>query len=264
MTIQFNHSPFRLLTEAEAEEIRGGQDSEIVVVGRRYGGGGTYFGGYADYGSGLEPHPTLAPADEGGGGYESPPPLDCRDTSLMTPQELRDYRISQVAAKIASDIMGKGDKDVREYGAYIIRLADGTFTHLLVTQGEPTFVAISEEGMGNWGRVVAMVHSHTGAVYVESDPNAKKFPTANASSPTGEGDWFVFDDRVTRIRASLVNDHGMSLSEADAEVAQFRQYVLGPSGKMGSGQYELHGFDTKDRDRDTLGQKISPNLHLCP
>lgn len=260
VTIQFNHSALRYLTEAETREIRGGQD--IVVVGRRYDP--YVFGGYADYGSGVDPYPTLAPPDEGGGGAETPPDLDCRDPSLMTPEELRDYRVSQEAARVASEIMTKSDKDTNEYGAFIYRDTDGSIKHTPLARGGPDSVVPSFEGIKNWGQVLARIHSHPASQFSADLPEFKRFPTPNTATPDGKGDWYAFDKDVENIKASLQSDHGLSSDDAAAEAAKYRQYMLGPSGPMGSNEYGLHGYDTNDRDTQTLGQKINLGLGNCP
>jgi len=80
------------------------------------------------------------------------------------------------------------------------------------------------------------------------------FPTPE-SVASGPHDWSPFDFYVGQIRASLKADHGLSDSDAEVEVRGFRQYVLGPSGALGMGLYELHGYGTNDRGTATLGQK---------
>ncbi|HEV2080349.1 MAG TPA: hypothetical protein VGR19_10710 [Allosphingosinicella sp.] len=270
MTLPFKSSALRPLTDAEAEAIIGGEGQEIVVVGRRIRGDA--FEGYADYGAGgggsgeglggpESGDASIDPADETG--EATPPDLDCRDPSKMTPQELRDYRVSQQAARVATEIMAKPDKDTNEYGALIYRDTDGSINHAPVTLGGPTWVQPSFAGIQNWGQVLAMVHSHPAGQFIENDPEFKMYPTPDAAAG-GKGDWYAFDETAKMIKSSLETDHGMSPSQASIEVAQFRQYVLGPSGPKDTNQYELHGYDRNDRDRDTLGQKVALALGDCP
>jgi hypothetical protein len=190
-----------------------------------------------------------------------PPPLECSDTSQMSPEQLRDYKISEVAAAIAREIMKKPDRDINEYGAFILQDANGNIYMGVLYQGGPTSTPLSYAGI-DVGNIVGYVHSHTASQWQEALPQFKLYPTPNAAGPGGYGDWAAFDAYSGDIYANLLAD-GRSREYADGRSMTFRQYILGPTGPVGSGSYQLRGYSFDNRDITSLGQLISLNLGLC-
>jgi hypothetical protein len=187
----------------------------------------------------------------------------------MTPEELIDYRISQEASRVPAEIMATPDKDVREYASLIYIDDNGIVRHAPIQAGQTTSSSASTVGTRDYGQVVALVHSHTAAVFDPSRPVRSQYPTPD-SGAGGQGDWYVFDWIRNQIDQALNSAaYQMKPAQRTARLALFRQYVLGPAGQSGSNAYKLHGFETQDREADTskaddLGQEIDPELALCP
>jgi len=179
----------------------------------------------------------------------------------MTPEQRLDYEISEEAAEIAREIMATGDKDGFEYASLIYRNTEGVITHTPIARGTPWDSVPSMAGITNWGQVLGVVHSHIADQWDPGMPKFKRFPTPVGAA--NGGDWTPFDTEMGYIYQSLISDYGLSYEGAGARSAVFRQYIFGPAGPSGSNNYELRGYDSSNRDTQTLGQKISLNLGLC-
>lgn len=232
----------------------------VVVVGHRYAYNPA-IGGY-DMGNMPWQYSSEQPVPPPEEPAPSPDDLNCMDTSQMTPEELRDYKISEEAAKIAREILAMADHDMREYSSLIYMDSEGVIRHTPIEPGGPTSSTPNMTGIQNWGQVLGVVHSHTAATFAASDTDFKLFPTPDSANQ-GHGDWWAYDQMAEMIRDSLMANHGLALDAALAHLMQFRQYIVGPSGPLGTNLYQLHGYDAFDRDLQTLGQKISMNLGLC-
>lgn len=235
------------------------EQQTIIVTGRRYdynpAVGAYQFGGHENWSYSSE-QPTPNPdamAEE----------LECQSTDGMSDEKLRDYQISEEAAKIAREILAAANHDSIEYASLIYRDANGVIRHTTIAPGGPTSSTPGFEGIQNWGQVLAIVHSHTAATYNAGNPLLKLFPTPNNAEPSGHGDWWSFDQMAGFIQDSLESDYGMTEQEALNQSRVFRQYVLGPTGISGTNSYDLRGYAFDDRDLYTLGQNISKNLGLC-
>ena len=169
---------------------------------------------------------------------------------------------SEEAAKIAREILAQPDHDTREYASLIYMDSDGQIRHTPIRGGGATWSQPSDAGI-RYGQIYGLVHSHTAATFVQNFPELKLYPTDTAMAPGGIGDWEVFDYYVNGIYNSLASEFGASNFDATTHIAQFRQYILGASGPMGSNSYQLRGYDANNRDQVTLGQKINLNLGLC-
>ena len=233
----------------------GYEGQHAFVTGRRYvrgAGGFTLDRSGWNFGSEQTAPPEYEP---------TPPDLTCMDENALSPAELLDYRISQEAAKIAKEILAKPDHDVIEYGSMIYMDANGIITHTPITAGGPTWAGMDMTGVG-WDQVYGMVHSHTAATYTPQQPDSRLFPTSNNSAPDQQGDWAAYDARVD-LMINALQSLGRSDLEIETRHLQFRQYILGATGGIGTNFYELHGYDRDDRDRVTVGQNVSLNLGLC-
>lgn len=215
----------------------------------------------------------------GGGGFDSSEYPDedstslgpyeyCRSTQNMTPAELEDYLVASEAAEIAREIAAKPDRDKYEYGSIIYRDANGVITHTeVVTQHNPTAVALSTVGMPNWGSALGFVHSHVADGYDPNFPGGRLYPTPSTG---GSSDWSGFNTMQKMIVDDLTANRGYSAEAALAQANEFVQFVYGAAGPSGSGAYELNRFDETDEQYQLKGVEqlnyaewINPNLGPC-
>lgn len=229
----------------------------VVVTGHRYSygaAGWTINNDHSPYNSEQPTPPEHAP---------TPPDLECMDTGQLSPEELLDYKIAEIAAKIAREILERPDHNTIEYGSMIYMDADGVLRHTPITAGGPTWAGMNMTGVSH-SQIYGMVHSHPAALYDPERPDFRLFPTPDAAGPNGQGDWAAYDSRVDLMIEALTQQ-GASAFETEQRHLQFRQYVLGYGSSWlgGPPQYELRGYDRDDRDIATVGQKVSLNLGLC-
>lgn len=193
----------------------------------------------------------------------TPPDLECMDTSYLTPEELLDYRIAEIAAKIAREILDRPDHNMIEYGAMIYMDSEGVLRHTPIAAGTTWQSGMDMTGV-NHSQIYGMVHSHPSHIYSESAYAFRLFPTPDQTQATGQGDWAAYDARVD-LMINALTQQGARAFEIEQRHLQFRQYVLGYGRSELGGQlgYQLRGYDRSDRDTVTLGQKVSLNLGLC-
>jgi hypothetical protein len=236
------------------------EGQHVIVTGHQY----IYDPGIGSYNTGAsqwtysseQPVPPPEPP------APTPEDLNCMDTSQMTPEQLLDYRVSEEAAKIAREILAQPDHDTREYASFIYMDSDGQIRHTPIRGGTATMSSPSDAGI-NYGQIYGLVHSHPAVTYIPSLPDFKLYPTPGSAGPNGQGDWEAYDYIAMGIYNSAMSDNGATAFEALTQMAQFRQYILGATGGVGTNSYQLRGYDTSNRDMVTLGQKISLNLGLC-
>ena len=197
------------------------------------------------------------PGGSGGGTQQpapTPPGLECLSESelaQLSSEEREAYLVTAEAAEIGREIQAQPDRDSREYASLIYRDVNGVITHTPIEPGGPTSSTANMIGIQSWGQVLGYVHSHTAMTWSGEFPDYKLYPTPDSGAVTGQGDWSAFDQMAAYISA------------AGGDPQNFKQFVLGPTGPVGSDKYELRGYAADDRDTTTLGQKIDSNLGTC-
>jgi hypothetical protein len=234
-------------------------EQNVVVTGRRYtfnpsAGGFQMNNDHWPYNSEQPTPPEHEP---------TPPDLECMDTSYLTPEELLDYKIAEIAAKIAREILDRPDHNMIEYGAMIYMDSEGVLRHTPIAAGTTWQAGMDMTGV-NHSQIYGMVHSHPSHIYSDTAYNFRLFPTPDQVQANGQGDWAAYDARVD-LMINALTQQGASAFEIEQRHLQFRQYVLGygRSDPYVAPEYQLRGYDRSDRDTVTLGQKVSLNLGLC-
>ena len=234
----------RELTLSELELVSGGNNStvtevdEIVVIGNPGGGDWGDWGDWGDYGDYI---------DGGGDGYGPTPPPP------QNPCEL-DGSKDSVAKTIEDAIKAMPDWNEREYGALILRDANG-YIHIgeiargeTVAEAQARAIAAGESSYAPETRfggvpagftVVGAVHSHPDVGYNNSEDLQNRYP----SNYSGGGDYYNF--------GQLVGNDPRFSSPAD-----FTQYILGPDGVLREFDFTdgnvTYGNDPKAANRSDL------------
>jgi hypothetical protein len=198
-------------------------------------------------------------AFQDGGGTTN---LPCYKAIPENDQELSDTLAGKVG-EVASAIMfrtyqgtnGFGDMTAcREYGALIYMSQDGKlgFTSLQEPSDDRTSIAFQEIA-DNYGRVIAMVHSHPPCHFNAGYPERLSFPSETRfRNDRLIGDWISYD----QVKQNVTNAGGTH--------AAFRQYILGWVKTPTFEGWRLNMYNDANRydSSDALNPNVSPGPEI--
>jgi hypothetical protein len=209
------------------------------------------------------------PIGEGGGGGPGPGPEQetaCVDLDAYPPEERENVLVLLEAAKIQREILATGDKDTFEYGSLIYRNSAGVITHTPILRGGPTYALPDVSGLTNadYGRALALVHSHTAAGFVPALPLFRLGPTPDSSQGSGAADGAGLSFWADRVQEAFEAE-GMTPEAARAAAeARLSQIVIGATGPSGTNSYGIAAYDYQHRNGPVdEAAMVDPELTAC-
>jgi hypothetical protein len=235
-----------------------GEEPPIVVTGQRLNSG---VGVVVSGGSGR--YQYEGPLEDGGGGGSE---TVCVDLSAYPPEERENVLVLLEAAKIHREILATSDKDWYEYASLIYRDANGIITHTPINRGGATLSVPDVSGLTNadYGRALALVHSHTAAGFNRDHPLYRLRPTPDSGQGSGAGDGAGLSWWADRVQEALVAE-GMTPEAARAAAeARLSQIIIGATGPVDSNSYGIMAYDYHQRNSQDLdGALVDPELLAC-